>query len=385
MNFLDSYHYFFDSSFYRYAGNPHQTLIQTPSELSNFVARNNGVHPCFVTLNSFLGNTAVVRTIFNDFDAEFLIKCKKCGLQQKESGTHHCICGNTTEFERESPEIRKEKLFEKIRQSQKLALKYKEFGIDVLPDFTAVKGCHIFPIFKPERVTDSNLITQLFYYFIEQSKSYSFQDFVTDGVKETLKVPFADTVVVSDLRRLCRIPGTKRENGLYCISIPPDEFPYLEPEQILERSKKPVSSVKIPEPKIKMLEFKFSPVDITKFKRNSTSGNGAVDSTYSSLSTDAKWFMKSLIKPYCLKSQLATIEPNQHVRYNAVVWLKLISCSPQIIIDFFSKLGWRDFSWDVTSYQVGNIFYNPHCRFTCKKMVGDGYCDKKHCDYFHGR
>lgn len=156
---------------------------------------------------------------------------------------------------------------------------------------------------------------------------------------------------------------------------------------MLALAKKPVSYVQIPEPKIRMSEFKFTPVDINGFKRVTMSGNviGNVDSTYSTVPSDIKLVIDLQILPYCVKSQIATIEPYQYVRYNCVVWLKKIGYTAHGIVDFMSRLGWRDFSYDMTSYQVGNIYYNPHCRFSCKRMQQAGLCNTKLCDYIKQR
>jgi len=155
---------------------------------------------------------------------KFQMTCKRCGEKLKEKSTAQCVCGNKTEFEKESEEVKRKKVYEKIRQAQELFLSYQEHGIDCVPDFTALKGCHIFPLFKPEKFTNSDLITKLFYYFIDQSKCYdSVEEEYTDisgrTQKKTFKYPHSDTVVVSDNRRLCRIPGTKRQKTDFIVYL----------------------------------------------------------------------------------------------------------------------------------------------------------------------
>ncbi len=376
---IDSFDFLFNSSFPRFVGNPHQKLINSPQELSNFISANNGINPCFETLNSFFQQYTVARTIFNDFDAEFTLTCNKCGTKIKESSTPFCFCGNRLSFITESPESKLQKVYAKIHQAQQLYETYLDYDITPVAHFTAYKGCHIFPLFKPEMFTDSALITNLFYYFIEQSKTFYNQEIKDiDGKTKTVKIPFQDTVVYSDLRRLCRIPGTQRtENKLYCTAIP--DFLSHEPEEIYAMASKPTSSILVPEPKQKMSEFEFTPVDVTKFRLNTTSS--VIDFTFKSLSDNVKQELFDMIPQYCIRTYLATIEPLHSVRYNATVHLRNIGYSPSGIIDLFSRLGWRDYNEDITSYQVGNIYHNPYRRLSLGKMRYLGLCDRTRCSF----
>lgn len=380
MTKINSFDYLFNSSFSRFVGNPHQKLISNTQELNNFIATNNGINPCFITLNSFTNQFTVVRTIFNDFDAEFTLKCNKCGTQIKESHNLFCGCGNRISFTPESPESKLQKVYAKIRQAQQLYQTYLDYDLTPVAHFTAYKGCHVFPLFKPEMVTDSTLITNLFYYFTQHAKTYHEQDIKDiDGTVKKFKIPFQDTVVSSDLRRLCRIPGTQRtENKLYCTAV--KDFTSYEPEEIYAMASKPTSSIEVPAPKYKMSEFEFEPVDVTKFKPNTISSS-MVDSTFKSLSDDVKQELHDMIPQYCIRTYLTTIEPLHSVRYNAVVHLRNIGYSPAGIVDLLSRLGWRDYSETVTSYQVDNIYHNPYRKLSLGKMKYMGLCDRTRCNF----
>ncbi len=380
MSKINSYDFLFNSSFSRFVGNPHQKLINSSQELSNFISANNGINPCFVTLNSFTQQYTIARTVFNDFDAEFNLTCNKCGTKIKESSTPFCFCGNRLSFTPEDQYSRLQKVYAKIRQAQQLYQTYQEYNITPVAHFTAYKGCHVFPLFKPEMVTDSTLITNLFYYFIEQAKTYSIQEVKdVEGKTTKLKVPYQDTVVSSDLRRLCRIPGTQRiENKLYCTAIP--DFLSYEPEEIYAMAKNPHPSIEVPEPKQKMSEFEFTPVDVTKFRPNNTSSS-VIDSTFRSLSDNVKQELYDMIPQYCIRTYLATIEPLHTVRYNATVHLRNIGYSPSGINDLFSRLGWRDYNESITAYQIGNIYHNPYRKLSLGKMRYQGMCDRTRCSY----
>ncbi len=380
MSKVNSYDFLFNSSFSRFVGNPHQKLISSSQELSNFISANNGINPCFVTLNSFTQQYTIARTIFNDFDAEFTLTCNKCGTKIKESSTPFCFCGNRLSFTPEDQDSKLQKVYDKIRQAQQLYKTYLEYNITPVAHFTAYKGCHVFPLFKPEMFTDSTFITNLFYYFIEQAKTYSVQEVKdAEGRATKLKIPYQDTVVSSDLRRLCRIPGTQRiENKLYCTAI--HDFLSHEPEEIYAMAKKPKTSISVPEPKQKMSEFEFTPVDVTKFRPNTTSSS-VIDSTFRSLSDNIKQELYDMIPQYCIRTFLATIEPLHTVRYNATVHLRNIGYSPSGINDLFSRLGWRDYNESITAYQISNIYHNPYRKLSLGKMRYQGMCDRTRCSY----
>lgn len=399
MTQIQSFPYLFDS-FSRWVGSPHQTKINSFQELQHFMSINNGINPCFTTINSFQNNNTIVRTIFNDFDAEFILTCKICGEKLKDSDTVHCICGNSTQFEKEPEELRQKKVVAKIKQAQRLAQIYEDYHLPWVPHFTAKKGVHIFPLFHPEKFQDSDLITNLFYYFIDQAKCYDIQeiktckicDRIVDGDTccgnklfkiQKFKIPHPDTVVVGDLKRLCRLPGCKRSNGLYCIAVPPEKFLNMEPLELYEMAKTPTQSIMVREPTMKMSEFKFKKVDLDQFSANKTSHDYTVDSTISSLSDDIKFILENMFPLHlCLRTKLPTLEPRDEIRYGAVVHLRNIGMSSSDIITFFSRLGWRDFDFQKTSNRVKNIYTNPRCRFSHKKMKIQGLCDRKNCKYF---
>lgn len=396
MNTIQSFPYLFDS-FYRFSGNPHQQRINSFPELQHFMNINNGINPCFATINSFQNGHTVVRTIFNDFDAEFILTCKVCGRKLKESDAVHCICGNSLHFDKEPEEIRHKKVAIKIRQSQQLAQTYEDYHIPWVPHFTAKKGVHIFPLFHPEKFQDSELITNLFYFFIDQAKCYNIQKIkICKSCERTvesntcacgskslktqiIKIPHPDTVVVSDLKRLCRLPGCKRSNGLYCIAIPPEDFISMEPMDLFEMAKTPTQSVPVKEPTIKMSEFEFKKMDIDQFHTNKTSYDYAMDSTIVSLPDDVKLIIEKMFPQGCLRTKLPTLEPRDEIRYGAVCHLRNIGMPVQDIITFFSRLGWRDYDFQKTASRVKNIYGNKRCRFSHRKMRLQGLCDKKEC------
>lgn len=398
MTQIQSFPFLFDS-FYRYFGNPLQTKINSFQELLYHIHKNNGIHPCFTTINSFQNQQTIVRTIFNDFDAELKIRCKICGLELKEKDSIRCVCGNTTQFEKEPDDVRITKIAQKIRQAQQLAKTYQEFGIPFVPHFTAKKGMHILPLFKPEKVTDSDLITNLFYHFTNESKCYAKttikvckdcdrtvnESVCVCGCKsfktQTVKVPYADTVVVSDLRRLIRLPGTKRDTGMYCIAIPPEQFLDMEPIDVFKMAKNPIQSTMVSEPKVKLSEFEFKPPSLDEFQTSKQIYDVNIDSTLSSVPDDVKDFINRMFPQSCLKTKLPTLEPKDDVRYNAVVHLKRIGLPPNEIVNFFSRLGWRDYSYDTTSYRTNNIYNTKGCRFSHKRMKMLGICNMKDCKY----
>ncbi len=396
---IQSFDYLFNS-FMRYAGNPHQQRINSYPELLHFMSINNGINPCFTTINSFQNGNTIVKTLFNDFDAEFILTCKLCGQKLKESDAVHCICGNSTQFDKEPEELRQKKVVVKIKQAQKLAQLYEDYHLPWVPHFTAKKGIHIFPLFHPEKFQDSDLITNLFYYFIDQAKCYDSQEVRTcklcertvDGdtcicgskslKTQTFKIPHPDTVVVSDLKRLCRIPGCKRSNGLYCIAIPPEDFLHMEPMQLFEMAKTPTQSVFVKEPAMKMSEFKFKKVDIDTFHSNKTSSyDPTMDSTIPSLPYDVKFILENLFPQGCLRTKLATLEPKDYIRYSSVVHLRNIGMPINECISFLSKLNWRDYDYNKTATRVKSIYNNSRCRFSHKQMRMLGLCDKEACRF----
>jgi len=156
----------------------------------------------------------------------------------------------------------------------------------------------------------------------------------------------------------------------------------MEPEEVFELAKYPTSSVEVPEPTMKMSEFEFEPVDQTQFKSSKTSSLECMDSTLNSIPDDTQQFLKDMIPQHCIRTYLPTIEPFDEVRYNAVVHFRKIGLSPSGIVDLFSRMGWRDYSEDTTSYRVNNIYYNTSCKFSHTNMRKKGLCNKTDCRYY---
>ena len=240
----------------------------------------------------------------------------------------------------------------------------------LIPVFTGGKGFHIYVLLEPRKYSKvcvekkKRLLANATYFLLEEAQL----------IENDKVVKQIDTHVIGDLRRLTRVPNTLRTNKrAYCIFLP-DNFTKLNIEEIIELSKhlSPDYSYKINDlPTLFDFPVVLRGAKEEEFKRLDRERSIRVPA-------NVREYLKRLLRP-CIFHELLKEEPEHHIRVAATIDLLNLGFSPEEIIQIYSRLGWVDFDWKKTSYQVYQIAEKGYRPYSCRKLreiVGKRYCER---------
>ena len=327
--------------FPRYVGNPRQHKIETDQQLKQFMFVNSGNNNCFTSVYSTLNGKTVIDKVFNDIDN---------GDKEKA-----------------------------LEIAKKLFKKYLEYGLDVVPIYSGMKGFHVYPLLKPKIYGDdvALLLKQFSYKFINEANVYE----ITDDGK---KIPLVDTSVIGDLKRLCRYINTQRVSSSgtpissFCIMLDPSKFLDMEINEIIELAKSPQNHLnyKINEPTLTLDDFDYSKVNLNEFKSNQvpTTTIEQINTLQIKDKNVSIKILSRLIRRPCIRNLLLTTNPPDKVRYAATCELNRIKMSPHKIVNLFAGIGWSNFDESKTLYQVEQICLKNSQTMGKKLMIQNGFC-----------
>ena len=331
------------SPFYREVGNPKRMTISSREDFDRFIQLNNGVNDCFVSVYDW---SFVIDKIFQDVD---------CGGVKQE-----------------------------LDDAKTLFYYCQERGLDVLPLASGKKGIHLHILLRPTKysseleaknrlyTTTMGLLEKVFgpldegmEYDSNGKARYCYYITKEEGGKIIRDRRLGiDPKVVGDTRRLCRIPDTLRppENNSYCVVLDSDKFLRMDWSDVV-RATKTLSDVGLVVPKRKYslddlpklcgfeLDYKPKQSIIHEFKE--------LDVKKASVP-----LLEEILRP-CLYRHLTMPEPSHEVRVAATIDLLQVF-SPRTIADFYVQLGWIDFDYDKTLYQIGTC--KKYNQYSCKKL-----------------
>lgn len=328
--------------FPRYVGNPLQTIVNNQTEFDYYVDVNNGFHDCFTSLFSFNSeNKPIIDKAFFDLDYGTLEETLKAGQKKFE----YCT--------------------ETLDQT-------------TIPIWSGGRGSHIYPLFKPKIYEESAfLLKQYSYHVILETETYKIDE--NDGKF----VPFADPRVIGDIRRLCRVPNTRRIdanyqfNGSWCIPLDPERYPDMDIEEVLDLIKKPNYNIKynFEEPTLTLDKFADIEVDMSKFK--SVYNYNKHDFEYGEINSRNIYiyWLKRLIKRPCIYKLLLASNPPDFIRVAAVAQLNHFGIKPHRILKYFASLNWFDWDEETTKYHINSICSKNLEPVGRTKMQDYGLCE----------
>lgn len=185
--------------------------------------------------------------------------------------------------------------------------------------------------------------------------------------------PACDTQIMGDIRRLCRVPNTKRilGNGIenYCTYLP---IRFFELSEIKVFSYQKTTNY-VPRPSGVPIELKyilraskveFSNAIITNFQEKGKVISYEVDSTI--LET-----VRHILNPGIFRS-LHSPEPPNKVRVAAVCEMKHVGLSKQEIVNILLEFNWSDKDQNIISDKVEQIFRKDYPKFCKSTLIGQG-------------
>ena len=188
-----------------------------------------------------------------------------------------------------------------------------------------------------------------------------------------------DRKILTDLRRVLRIPNSKRfDNGefteVYNIPITEKEVLNNSLHDLLERSSQPKSieyhdrykEDNRPEMKVhegyEDIDYQDVQVEIednpTEF-----STNGWIE-----------WVIDECIPLPCLSERFKSYNPHHYVRLAGAIHLFNAGFSPGEVIDIIESLGWRDYKREKTRDYVKQIYSKGYSDPKCETLMKKGLC-----------
>jgi hypothetical protein len=338
----DVLHLLFDK-FPRYVGNPLQSIVNSFNEFKYYIDINNGFNECFTSLFSFdINKKPIIDKAFFDLDYGTLEETLKAGQKKFE----YCT--------------------ETLNQP-------------TVPTWSGVRGSHIYPLFKPKVYDEAAILLKKYsYHVILETETYKIDK--DDGKY----IPYADPRVIGDVRRLCRIPNTRRINssrisiGKWCIPLDPERYLDMDIKEVMDLIKKPNYNIRynFDEPTSTLDEYNDVDIDMDNFKSvYNFNKHDYEEGELSSRSVHVYW-LKKLIKRPCIYKLLVTSNPPDFVRLAAVIQLKVQGISKKRVLLYFSALNWFDWDEMISDYHISSIYAKENIKpVSRKKMEEYGLCE----------
>lgn len=236
-----------------------------------------------------------------------------------------------------------------------------ENGFPTIPHWSGHRGPHIYPLcpntYFKNPIEASDFLKKFTYYILEETGQYKEEN--------GLKIPFIDTAIIGDNRRLTRIPETRRTSyaktplPTFCISLNPETFTDLSMKDIHKLEKHPNPQpydYKAVKPKKPFSDCDLSSADLTEWGTSSTSSlpNSATPSP-SHIITPIELTIKKLLPRPCIHKYFTNPNAPTSIRYAGVAELVKKGLSPNHIINLITQLKWDNFDPSETSKQVHAI------------------------------
>jgi len=324
----------------RHIGFPNQYFCESRFAFDNFERMFKDKVPFFVSTYRFTDKeTPVVDNLFFDIDSYFSIRMPYKNVAQLKNF-------------------------------------FQERNVPVVINFSGGKGFHLYAIFKPEVPKTPKQKESL------KDLLYSIQVHVS----EAIGIEAYDEPTYGRLRFLCRYPtskyiradeetGTLEANGFYCRHLTNDEFD-AGLKKIAKLAQEPGI---VPRKPNATMTFKAFTKTLNNFELKHRKENGDVKLILERQGKNVP-SIQSLGVP-CLKEIALKKDPTHFERIELVAFLKHLGYTDLSINAFIKQVGWRDYKYSVTSYQIRFIKPRlPRCSFLKKT-----YNDKcKLCTLFGG-
>jgi len=324
----------------RWIGFPNQLWCESNFAFKNIESMFKNKAPFFVSTYKFEDkNTPVVDNLFFDIDSYFSIRMP-------------------------------------YKNVQRLNNFFVERNVPTVINFSGGKGFHLYAVFKPEIPKTEKEKTKL------KDLMYSIQM----RVAEECGAEAFDEPTFARIRFLCRYPTSKyiraneetgvlEENGFYCRYLSQEEFD-SGLKKISKLVREPGIVPRKPRATMTFQEFANTFKD---FKIKHRAENGDVKLILERQGENIP-SVHSVGVP-CLKEIAMKKDPTHFERIELVAFLKHLGYTDLTINAFVKQLGWRDYKYAVTSYQIRFIKPRlPRCTFLRKTY--DQCC--KECSLFGG-
>jgi len=310
----------------RYFGIPNQVWVQERFAFNSFVNNFNGKAPLMVSTYQFKDRkTPIIDNMVFDIDSYFGMRIPYNNVKSLKN-----FCD--------------------------------ENNISYLINFSGGKGFHFFIMVKKIIPTENNKQHI-------KDKIYSCQE----ALVKRCNIEAIDYPTMGRLHFLIRFPTSKYiryeegepvNNGFYCRNITPEDFD-KGLKHISKIAKQPGKIPKKPKP-TKSLDEIINLLPNFKMRLH-TDGKDRLEIVRAGMTIPT---IDAVGVP-CLKNIAENPHPSHRERIELVSFLKFMGYTDIAIVGFIKTLGWKDYKYAITSYQVSTIQpRHPHCKLL-QRMYGD--------------
>jgi len=284
--YLDGYRYFGHWSSNKKRGN--QYKVRSKKEVIEYLEEHNGRDNCGISISTFVHGMPKLLYLPFDFDSDDI-----------------------------------QKAFE---DAYKLYKFFSESDYNCMLNSSGGKGFHVLVETVPKTYGKKQLRNiQMFF-------------------KKTLGLTTSDEHIMSDMRRLIRIPGTYHVKGTMCYTI----FQNVGHKQF------DISEYSSPD------EHEYTPEDFKRYE----SKNGRIYHDYP-----------------CVELHIKDPEPRQIIRFAWVVEQLKDEVSEEDMLDFAQEY-WIDYNPDYCLYQIRHIESGNYVHPTCETLQDMGFCIGEECPHY---
>lgn len=290
------------SPFEREVANPIRQRINTERQFENFISQNNGIHDCFT---SVYANDLTIDKLFFDFDG-----------------------------------------YNAYTESQKVYdYVTNKLHVPIIPIASGKKGIHLHILTKPIKIPDPRRL-------IRNAQLYILVEALGKEIHS------ADSHVIGDVRRICRIPNTLRppENRSWCTFLPPTWTKMSELDILQHVKQTHLYKYNLDD---QPLDIEQLPVVETDLPREDPSQDAHIN-----IPGKEQPFLKSVLRP-CLYNGIIAKNPRHDVRTAATIELLEFLSSEQIF-KIYSGLNWFDWDSDKTRYHINKCRQLEH--YSCDRL-----------------
>lgn len=262
---------------------------------------------------------------------------------------------------RDDPDLAEKVLGMVWDDAQSLVRRLREDDIPTLSVFSGL-GVHVHMLYQ-DRIEPVKEKVSISNYYIEECE-----------------LTTSDRQVLSDTRRVLRMPNSRRFDGgdsgdVYCIPITEEEVLDNTVHDLLERCSR---SKDIPyhdkykkenRPEMEVMEG-YENVDAESQKNLPLKGQ-SVDQNIDELS---EWIVKNNIPLPCVRERMLSANPHHMVRFNGAALLFQAGFSLEEVRSIIRGIGWTDYDEDITKKMTKSIWQGKYSENNCSTLMSLGLC-----------
>lgn len=361
--------------FPRRVGTPNQHWVFSEAQFDLFLDTIEGVRNAYTTVNQMPIDPSArglfrlnANSVFYDFDGN------KDALPRGEDTP----ADEAVALMRGSSSLAKEVIGDAVADARELAQRSAHDGVPVLGVFSGF-GVHVHQLYQP---TAEGVQTK------QASTARRYIDL--------LDLQTADTTVIDNGQRICRVPNVERTTtpgprgevrdgrgtGLWTVPLDGADLRTLKVRDLLDLStaRRPVEHLNLqPEDRPEMGVF-------TDYVDDLTAGSDGYGTprpveereTTDEQQDDARALLEELVRMPCMVERLDQPNPCHTVRVNGAVMLFNAGLTVSEVMGVFRSLNWTDWDHQTTKKHLTHIHRSGYSDQNCSTLREKGLCVKDH-------